>query len=283
MGARNESWATGAIAKLKADGFLDSPNSGQVLWHELDLTTPALVKLSAEESMKRETRLDVIVNNAATAQTNPTAFEHVKDSKIPVINLMSTNHIGPFALTTALLPLIKKTAAEPGSDVRVVMVSSVVHSQASGVDWENPEGWGFKSRGFIPDTFVYGTTKLANILFAKQLQRNFDQEKVNALAIALHPGSVDTGGFQDTLLRDSRWGFLTYYSLWLAGQMLSPAEGAYTSLYASTSRHIFADRSRYAGAYIMPFGTLAEPSKEARDPVAAQKMWMATEKVISAT
>lgn len=59
MGARNESRATGVIAKLKADGYLDDPKSGEVLWHELDLTTPVQAKRSAEEFMKRETRLDV--------------------------------------------------------------------------------------------------------------------------------------------------------------------------------------------------------------------------------
>lgn len=78
--------------------------------------------------------------------------------------------------TTTLLPLITKTAAEPVSDVRVVMVrcsllplrwmsfptfhpvmqvSSMAHTQG-GTDWTNAAGWNFKSRGYIQDSFVYG-------------------------------------------------------------------------------------------------------------------------------
>lgn len=60
-----------------------------------------------------------------------------------------------------------------------------------------------------------------------------------------------------------------------------PNEGAYTSLFAATSTVIKADKRRYAGAYLTPFGAIAQPSKEARDPVAARNLWETTERVVS--
>lgn len=60
MGARNESRATGAIARLKAEGALDAPGSGQVVWLNLDLSTPASTTVGAHEFLSRETRLDIL-------------------------------------------------------------------------------------------------------------------------------------------------------------------------------------------------------------------------------
>ncbi len=60
MGSRNESRATGAIARLEATGALSGPNAGQVVWLPLDLGTPELAQRGAEEFLKRETRLDVL-------------------------------------------------------------------------------------------------------------------------------------------------------------------------------------------------------------------------------
>lgn len=57
MGARNESRATGAIAKLESEGLLQK---GQVVWLKLDLTTPASTRAAAEDFLKRESRLDIL-------------------------------------------------------------------------------------------------------------------------------------------------------------------------------------------------------------------------------
>lgn len=59
MGARNEGRATGAIARMKAEGVLDT-GSGQVVWLELDLSTPASTKLGMQEFIRCETRLDIL-------------------------------------------------------------------------------------------------------------------------------------------------------------------------------------------------------------------------------
>ncbi|KAG8865613.1 hypothetical protein FRB98_005382 [Tulasnella sp. 332] len=85
------------------------------------------------------------------------------------------------------------------------------------------------------------------------------------------------------LNRETRLDVLMYYALKMSGQLLTPAQGAYTTLFAATSPKISddADWRRYAGAYLTPFAVITEPLKEANDPVAARDMWETTERVIS--
>ncbi|KAG8982499.1 hypothetical protein FRB93_008017 [Tulasnella sp. JGI-2019a] len=278
MGSRTESRAAAAIAQLQAEGFL-AEGKGQVEWLPIDLSTPASTKLAAEEFLKRETRLDILVHNAARTN-DPEDFQLV-EGKIPVSAIMATNHLGPFVLTTTLLPLIKKTAAEPGSDVRVVTLSSIAHLTSTiKVDWKTADGWDFGSKGFIHNSAAYGTTKLANVLFTKQLQKLFDAEGVDALSIAIHPGSVGTDGFKKAMTL-FWFGRVIYNTVFFFSPPLSPAEGAYTSLFASTSLAISAEKRKYAGAYLVPFGEISQPSKEAQDPIAAQDLWETSERVVA--
>ncbi|KAG8887684.1 hypothetical protein FRB98_009194 [Tulasnella sp. 332] len=102
---------------------------------------------------------------------------------------MSNSLLGLFTLTTTLLPLIKTTAVEPSSEMGVITLSSVARLTATiKVDWKTADGWNFKS--------LIGTLKLANVLFAKELQRLFDEQGVNALSIAIPSGEVDTSGLE---------------------------------------------------------------------------------------
>ncbi|KAG8880921.1 hypothetical protein FRB98_004681 [Tulasnella sp. 332] len=280
MGARNEGRAVGAISRLKANGYLDGPDAGEVVWLELDLSTPGRTRRAAEEFLKRETRLDILINNAGIGGVPAEAFTTVDDSKIPIGILMSTNHLGPFVLTNALLPLLKKTAAESGSDIRVVTVSSGIHPQCPKMDWKSADGWNPKQTGLFGDLGAYATTKTANILFAKELQRIFDQENVNAVSMSLSPGTVDTESFHS--LPSVNWnGFIIYYLSKVTGLLMTPAQGSYTTLFAATSPKA-RDRRTYGGAYLVPYGKIAEPSKVAKDPVAARDLWETSERVAAA-
>ncbi|KAF9527622.1 hypothetical protein CPB83DRAFT_855733 [Crepidotus variabilis] len=119
MGARNESRATGAIAELEHDGL--QPGNGEIRYFDLDLNNPRDVKVAGEAFLEREKRLDLLIHNAGIVSTN------TKPGRDGVVENVTVNYIGPFLLTQILLPLLKKTAREPSSDVRVIYVSSACH------------------------------------------------------------------------------------------------------------------------------------------------------------
>ncbi|MEO8800827.1 MAG: SDR family NAD(P)-dependent oxidoreductase, partial [Polyangiaceae bacterium] len=91
-----------------------------------------------------------------------------------------TNHIGHFILVTGLLDVL-------ASDARVVSLSSAGHNLApkEGIDFDNLDG----AKSYSPWT-AYGRSKLANILFAKELARKF--EGTSKTANAVHPGVIST-------------------------------------------------------------------------------------------
>nr|WP_306807366.1 hypothetical protein [Mesobacillus jeotgali] len=95
-----------------------------------------------------------------------------------------SNHLGHFALTGLLLPLLKNT---PGS--RVVTLSSIAHRGAS-IDFDNLDG----SKGYKAMKF-YGQSKLANLLFAKELDDRFKEHGIDSISIACHPGISNTNLF----------------------------------------------------------------------------------------
>lgn len=61
----------------------------------------------------------------------------------------------------------------------------------------------------------------------------------------------------------------------------APHEGAYTTLFAATSPAVKADKGRYAGAYLWPFGVVTEPTEEAKNPTNARDLWETSERVVS--
>jgi len=274
MGSRSEAKAKTALVQLKDEGALDGP--GSVEWLKLDISTPALARAGAEEFMRRESRLDILVNNAGLLASSEVFVP--TDTKVPVALIMSTNHIGPFVLTNTLLSLIKKTAAEPGSDVRVINVASDGHRNTLVNDWKRAD-WNWKSNGLMPDIKAYGTSKLANILFAKELQRRFDNDGVNAMSISLHPGVIATeGGLNSTNAVPFVSGIVRMIFKFVG---LTPAQGAYTSLFAATSSYVAANRSEYAGAYLDPFGVIAKPNPEAENLQNAKDCWVTTEDLVA--
>ncbi|KAG8886143.1 hypothetical protein FRB97_007181 [Tulasnella sp. 331] len=253
MGARNESRATAAIAQLKSEGVLDFPGAGQVEWLHLDQILPRTTRAGAEDFMRRESRLDILTNNAAILGHGYQLA--LVDAKIPVSELMSTNHLGPFVLTTALLPLLKKTAEEPGSDVRIITVMRYRFERT-------------------------GTTKGLNVMFAKELQRRLDEEKVPILSIAIDPGIVDTDGTRKVVRAVPRLGWLL--SPIIKFISVPRCEGGHNPLFAAASPIVRERRAEFAGAYLAPVGVIASPKKETLDVAAARDLWETSERAVIA-
>ncbi|KIK98614.1 hypothetical protein PAXRUDRAFT_823658 [Paxillus rubicundulus Ve08.2h10] len=262
MAARNKSKAEEAIAKLQQEGL--APGNGQVIWLELDLSDARNAKTAAQEFMSKEKRLDVLIHNAAVL------VEAYKLTPDGVQDIMVVNAISPFVLTRELLPVLKQTAAEPASDVRIIVVASAGHELVSGkprfrnIDDINNE---YKS-ALSPSFARYCYSKLANILYASELQRRLNTEAPSITVISLHPGAVNTFSRKPQLKK----------ILWLVNILaypffVHPDVGGYTSAIAAASPEVAQNRDKYKGAYLVPVGKLQKPSQMACDEGLAKELW----------
>lgn len=163
----------GESAAERIRSNLSGPGSVSVT--ELDLADLASVAATSERLLADLDRLDLCINNAGVMATPPS----LTDDGIEL--QFASNHLGHFALTGRLLPLLLRT---PGS--RVVSVSSLAANSGSlnGHDPRSLEGY---------ERFaVYGTTKLANQAFTAELGRRLIAADADTIAVAAHPGLSHT-------------------------------------------------------------------------------------------
>lgn len=184
----------------------------------LDLGSLATVQECAAAFSARHTQLDILVNNAGLVAMPRKVTSEGHEMQFAV------NYLGHFALTARLLP---RLLAAPAA--RVVCVSSLTY-KAGRFDFDDLE----MARGYTR-WGAYGRSKLAQLLFAEELDRRFRAAGVPAHAIAAHPGFARS---------DMREGNKANYSGWLENAILRlgdrilaiPADqGALPSLYAATS------------------------------------------------
>jgi NAD(P)-dependent dehydrogenase (short-subunit alcohol dehydrogenase family) len=201
-----------------------------------DLSDLAQVRRMASELAARHGHLDALINNAGIYANAPALTADGWESTFGV------NHVAPFVLTLALLPLLR--AAPVG---RVVNVSSVAHTRG------RLDPASYRSlKGFDPYR-SYAQSKLANVLFTVELQRREPALAVNAL----HPGVVSTK------LLTAGFGMQGPDSL---------EDGAATSVWLAASDA----GATLRGAYCVR-ARPAAPSPLAQDPEAARQLWADTE------
>ncbi|WP_439664234.1 oxidoreductase [Lentzea sp. HUAS TT2] len=228
--------------------------SAEVL--ELDLADLSSVRAAADKVEK----LDVLVNNAGIMAVplgrTADGFERQ----------FGTNHLGPAALTFLLLPTLKRS---PGA--RVVTVSSLMH-QYGRMNFDDPnwERRSYSARG------AYSQSKLANLLFARELERR----SPDVTSIAAHPGMTATDLANN--MADAHRSVLMRAGGKLFGLISqSVAMGALPQLYAATSPEA------HGGAYYGPGGfnglhghpSVAGMTAAARDDLAANRLWELTIKL----
>jgi retinol dehydrogenase-12 len=180
--------------------------------------------------------IDVLINNAGVYLQ---ARQLTKDGYEATFQI---NHLAPFLLTNLLLPSMSE-----GS--RIVNVSSQVHSGAE-IAWDDLMGErGYSGYG------AYGQSKLANLLFTRELARRQKKATVNAL----HPGVIGT-----KLLRGG-FGAMGGGSL---------AQGAETPVYLALSKEVEGVTGKY---FVRRSET--RPSPQALDDEAAQRLWDVSERL----
>ncbi|KZP08215.1 NAD(P)-binding protein [Athelia psychrophila] len=264
MAARSESRAKAAIERLHAEGL--GTNAGEVIWLELDLASPRQTKEAAEYILSHEQRLDILSTSSEYRETSDGLSESI-----------AINHLSPFLFTNTLLPLLTTTSRLPDSDVRIVNVSSAAHANPNNPRFDTVEtlNTSFKDSPMK----LYGYTKLANILFSKQLQQRLDAESVPIIVISLHPGVFLTDGFQAAIKTWPMSGAISF----LARLLFQPVErSGYNSAFVAASPDVRARAAEFKGAYIVPIGKIAKPSADARKPQLALELWETSEKQLAA-
>jgi NAD(P)-dependent dehydrogenase (short-subunit alcohol dehydrogenase family) len=231
---------------------------GSTRVEQLDLASQASVHEFAE---RWNGPLDILINNAGVM--NPPRYRETVDGH----ELMfGTNHLGHFALTGLLLPALS-SAAKP----RVVTVSSVAHHGGDQrVLAANP------AEGYKPEPY-YGNTKLANLLFARELHRRATASGSPLVSTAAHPGVSATslvaspdGMGANPLVRAVAPFFLPII-------FQSAAKGANPTLYAAT----LAEPGSYTGPQRLresrgPIGP-AKLSTYAQDEQLGKDLWALSE------
>jgi NAD(P)-dependent dehydrogenase (short-subunit alcohol dehydrogenase family) len=231
----------------------------------LDLSDLASVREAAQVVAATADRLDVLVNNAGVMalplRRTIDGFELQ----------FATNHLGHFALTGLLLPVLLRTTAP-----RVVTVSSNMHRVARN-DWSDPN---WEHRRYLKWQ-AYGQSKLANLLFTRELARRARDAGSSLVAIAAHPGNSATHLVPASTDASGRRvvGQMMTWGNQLISQ--SDAAGALPQLYAATMPDVI------AGEYFGPdrfFQLRGHPTRvgsstAARDDDAARRLWELSEEM----
>jgi NAD(P)-dependent dehydrogenase (short-subunit alcohol dehydrogenase family) len=244
--ARDRGRADSMLAKLKEAG------PGVVhMAHIADLSILAEMKRVGREIAAAEPRIDVLINNAGnvfpTRQLTPDGLEHT----------FATNHMAYFVLTHELRDRLVASAP-----ARIVSTASRAHRGQS-LDFDDLQ----LGRGYSTWR-AYGRSKLANILFTRELSRRLAGTGVTANCI--HPGLVSTGlGQRDGGL--FRAVVRTFFAMF-AGP---PEPGADTIVYVASSPNV----ADVTGQYFVPVGKQIEPSAAARDEPAARRLWEESERI----
>ena len=258
MGCRNAAKGQAALERLQRE----APGaSAEVV--ELDMASRASIRAFASAFAARGVPLDVLINNAGVMalpkrELTADGFERQ----------VGTNHLGHFALTGLLMPQLLGAAAP-----RVVTVASLAHRDGK-IDFENLQS----ERGYKP-WGAYGTSKLANILFAKELDRRARVAHSRLLSLAVHPGVSTTSIFVNGPGENNLKA--------IAVKLLAPVmmqkddAGALPTLYAATSP------DAHGGEYIGPDGfqelkgspVVVQPRPQALDVAVGERLWTVSEEL----
>lgn len=215
-----------------------------------DLASQQQIRALAGRLLATHPSIHVLANNAGLTLADRRLTEDGIEETFAV------NHLAPFLLTNLLLDRLKASAP-----ARVVTVASDAHHGATiPFDDLNAEagysGWR-----------AYGWTKLANILFTAELARRL--EGTGVAATCLHPGVVATG-----FGREGPWFVRTFQKV--SGRfLLDPGRGADTLVWLATSPEV----EGASGGYFVKRKPV-EPSRAARDPAAARRLWEVSERLV---
>jgi NAD(P)-dependent dehydrogenase (short-subunit alcohol dehydrogenase family) len=218
-----------------------------------DFASQAATRALADEVRRRTSCLEILVNNAGSVSPKRQLTEDGIEQTFAV------NHLGYFLLTNLLLDLLVASAP-----ARIVVVSSIGHRRGT-LDFDD---LGFE-RGYRV-LRAYARSKLANVLFTSELARRLDGKPVTVNS--LHPGAVATHiwSHAPAIARP----VLAVAKLF----MISPEQGGDRIVYLATSPEV---EDRTGGYYEKD--RLVTPSRLARDPALATRLWEVSASMVGLT
>lgn len=259
LACRNENKALEAMAHIR-----QLYPRANLQFMALDLGSLTSVQALATLFFEQYDTLDTLINNAGVMWLPESRTEDGFESQLGI------NHLGHFALTGRLLPALLAT---PGA--RIVTISSIAHRDGN-LHFDDlwlQNGYGKQK--------AYAQSKLANLVFARELQRRLTQAGRSALSLAVHPGVASTHLAVPGFEQDGRallakvMGFLTP----LVSQ--SALKGALPTLYAATSHE--AEGGEYYGpdGFYEAWGypTKASSTRRSQNLESGQRLWDVSEQL----
>lgn len=238
LACRSKSKTEPVIEEIKKETGND-----QVAFVALDLSDLKSVRACADQLLATEPKIHGLINNAGlVAKRGAKTVDGYQMT-------FGTNHLGHYLLTRLLLDRMKQTG-----DARIVNVASHSHYQAKKLDWDavtqpNKTVVGLKE---------YEVSKLANVLFTKELARRLEGTEVTTYAV--HPGTVAT----------DVWRRIPPPFRWLMKRfMITPEEGAQSSIVCATAPEL----AKVSGRYYTVGGKEKRPNRAADDADLAAQLW----------
>ena len=241
--ARDKARADATLAKLKRA----NPSAAHTV-HFADLSSIAEMTRVAREIAAAEPAIDVLINNAGAVFT--TRQESVDGLEMT----FAVNHMAYFVVANVLLPNLKAGA-------RIVSTASMAHSSGK-IDFDD-----LQMRKSYSTFRAYGTSKLMNILFTRELARRLEGSGVTANC--LHPGGVATrfGSNNSGVLA-----VIFKIAISIAG--ISPEKGADTIIYLASSPDVAAISGKYFYKR-----KIIQPTAAAQSDSDAKRLWDVSAKI----
>jgi NAD(P)-dependent dehydrogenase (short-subunit alcohol dehydrogenase family) len=255
LACRNLDKGHAAIDQIRA-----AVPEAQVQLEELDLASLASVRGFADRFKATHDGLDLLINNAGVMGTPRRRTADGFELQF------GTNHLGHFALTIALLETM-----EGRDDARVVTLSSTAHKMGR-INFDNLNG----DRHYFRWN-AYGQSKLANLLFALELDRRLRAAGSTVKSLAAHPGYAATN------LQSAGPPLFDRLVMVASNALIAQSDemGALPILYAATQPGL------EGGTYVGPDSfreqrghpTIVQPNGRARDPETARRLWEVSERL----
>ncbi len=221
---------------------------------QADFSSLAEVRRLGADIKARFDSLDVLVNNAGVWHKDRTLSRDGYEETFAV------NHLAHFLLTNELKELLLSATA-----ARVVNVSSSMHARPKSMNWDDlmfEKRW----KGF----WVYGHSKLANVLFSNELARRW--KDLGITSNALNPGNV-----RSRITRNNAFVTALHRSAIARLLIMSEAEGARTSIHVATAPELEGVTGRYFDK-----AREAKPSTASADEEAARRLWEVSQQLVDA-